>query len=47
MSCVYWLPKSRIRITKSDLAANYIEAAGGGEVRGPRAFPQRRARRIA
>jgi hypothetical protein len=39
MSCVYWLPKSRIRITKSDLAINYTEAAAGGETRVARAFP--------
>src|SRR5271155_608667 len=41
MSCVYWLPKSRIRITKSDLAINYTEATAGGETHAARAFPQR------
>src|ERR1700691_933469 len=40
MSWVYWLPKSRIRITKSDLVANYTEAAMSGEMREARAFPQ-------
>jgi len=29
-----------MRITKSDLAANYTEAAMGGEMRAARAFPQ-------
>src|SRR2546427_5450002 len=38
MSCVYWLPKSRIRITKSDLAFNYTEVVQGRETRVPVPF---------